>query len=345
MHFPTPKEIRQQIPLAENRALQIAEHRKIICNLISGKESRIAIVAGPCSIHDFNSAVEYALRFKALAKKVEKNCFLVMRVHIEKPRSALGWKGFLYDPHLDGSHNISQGLSLCRKLLLTLVHHEIPIATEFLDPLASSYFEDLVSWGFVGARTSASQTHRQLASLLTMPIGFKNSTDGNLENAINGVMTARAPHAFLFMNQEGRLCEQHSHGNSSAHIVLRGSQESPNYDPLSVQQALHKLNRNHILARILIDCSHGNCQKQYQKQRDVFESVLEQFIQGNARIMGAMLESHLEAGNQMLLEDTSSLLPSISITDPCIDWSTTEELIGSADELLSTSGLSSSFRS
>jgi 3-deoxy-7-phosphoheptulonate synthase len=339
MHLPSPKELKSRLPLSRKQAAQISLQRQMIRDLVSGNDPRVAIVAGPCSIHEVDSAIEYGLRFKSLAEKVERTCFLSMRVYIEKPRSTIGWKGFLYDPNLDGSHSIAEGIFLCRKLLLSLVDLQIPIAMEFLDPLASYYFEDLVSWGFIGARTSSSQTHRQLASYLPMPVGFKNSTDGNLDSAVNGVISARAPHTFIYVNDEGRLCEKQSFGNNDSHIVLRGSDEGPNYDTRSVQDAVRRLDQNHVSSRILIDCSHGNSQKQYARQKMVFHSVIEQFISGNTRIMGAMLESYLEAGSQMFTEDPSLLRPSVSITDPCLDWSTTEELLGSADEALSSSKL------
>lgn len=317
MLLPSPKELKDQLPLSPEQYSFVQSCRELASRIIQRKEKKIVVIAGPCSIHDLDTARDYAKRFKELAMEAEKNCFLVMRVYMEKPRTTVGWKGLLYDPFLDGSNDIRTGLYWTRQFFLELAEMKIAIATEFVDPLAASYFDDLITWGFIGARTCASQTHRQLASSLSMPIGFKNSPDGNLENAIHGVIAARAPHVFMYVNEEGQLISKRSMGNPLTHIVLRGSTQTTNYDPHSIHYALEKLQCADLEPLLMVDCSHGNCQRKYEKQKDVFYSVLDQIELGNRNIIGMMLESHLEAGN------------AVSITDPCIDWSTTEELIAS----------------
>lgn len=329
MVLPTPKEIKQKISISSNSLEKIDEFRKGIEQIIEGKSPKLAIVTGPCSIHDPSSALEYAKRLKELSDRVHDSCFLVMRVYIEKPRTKAGWKGLLYDPFLDGTHDLVKGITLSREILVSIAELGIPIATEFLDPLASCYYSDLVSWGFIGARTSLSPIHRQLASSLEIPIGFKNSTDGDLEGAINGILSSQMSHVFLGIDDHGRLSEKNSLGNPHTHLVLRGSYHSPNYEAAHVNMAEQKLLHYGIQSRILIDCSHDNCGKQHEKQKEVFFNVIDQIEHGNDKIMGVMLESHLEAGSQSLSEGSSSVRSSVSITDPCIDWSSTEELISS----------------
>ncbi len=334
--LPTPCELKKQSPLSFQASTFIAQSREIARQVIRGQDRRKALIIGPCSIHDCASALDYAQHFKKLAESVKRSCFMVMRVYIEKPRTATGWKGLLYDPHLDGSHDIKTGLLWTRKLLLALAEMQIPAAAEFVDPLAALYFEDLVSWGFIGARTSASQPHRQFASARMMPIGFKNSTDGNLENAVHGVLSATNPHTLLQIDEQGKLCVVQSEGNPDSHIILRGANDFTNYDPDSISLALKMLKKAGLPQRLMIDCAHGNCQKNDQKQREVFTSILEQIEKGNDKIFGLMLESHLRSGNQPLTEDLSLLKYAVSITDPCLDWQTTEELVYSADLVFST---------
>ncbi|MBX3719786.1 MAG: 3-deoxy-7-phosphoheptulonate synthase [Parachlamydiales bacterium] len=339
--LPSIQEIKQLFPIHSHHMQFIAESRIHAKAILNGTDKRKVVIVGPCSIHDKNAAIEYAKRFKKLSHEVSKSLFLVMRVYVEKPRTITGWKGLIYDPHLDGSHDIQTGLIWTRELMMALTEMKVPIATEFVDPLAAYYVQDLITWGFIGARTSASQPHRQLASALKIPTGFKNSTDGNLDHAVNGVISAKTSHCFMNIDEEGHLCSVQSDGNPWSHIVLRGSQETPNYDAASVRLALQKLKNAHLSERIMIDCSHGNCQKDHEKQASVFRSVFEQIEGGNDSIFGAMLESHLESGSQLLPEDPALLRYATSITDPCIDWQTTEELIYSASEGLSSS-LSSS---
>jgi 3-deoxy-7-phosphoheptulonate synthase len=340
MQLPSPKELKAKLPLSQETSYFISQSRNTIRNILSGKDSRLAIIAGPCSIHDKTSALEYADLFKKLAEKVKNSCYLVMRAYVEKPRTTTGWKGYLYDPYLDGSHDFNEGLFLARELLLELAELKIPAATEFVDTLATPFIEDLISWGFVGARTSASQPHRHIASYLSLPMGFKNGTDGNIDNAINGVITAKEPHAFLHISEEGSLAAVQTRGNPDAHIVLRGSSENSNYDPLSLQRVKEKLMKARLEQKMLIDCAHGNCQKQYELQKKAFYSIMQQVVKEESGIFGLMLESHLESGNQAL-SHPGSLRYGVSITDPCLDWSTTEELVLFADSLL-TSSLSSS---
>lgn len=324
MRLPSPRELKSFFPLLPRQEWFIAESRRRVQEILTGKDPRIAIVVGPCSIHDRGAALAYGENLKKLAEKVEKSCYIVMRVYIEKPRTTTGWKGYLYDPHLDESYDILTGLKKTRELLLELAALEVPAAAEFVNPLAASYFSDLVSWGFIGARTSASQPHRQLASHLPFPVGFKNGTDGNLEDPVNGVIAAQMPHRFLDVDQEGKLAIIEAEGNRFAHVVLRGSFDTTNYDPQSICAVLEKLQQAEIGTKILVDCSHGNCQRDHERQKEAFYSVIRQIQEGNNRIAGVMLESHLEGGSQPL---DFPLQYAVSITDPCIDWDTTEELI------------------
>lgn len=300
--------------------------RQTARQILLGKDMRKVFVVGPCSIHDRKMALDYALRLKHLSDEVAESCFVVMRAYCEKSRTSTGWKGLLYDPYLDGSDDIHTGLLWTRELYVKLAEMHVPIAAEFVDPLTAAYYADLVTWGFVGARTASSQPHRQFVSSLDIPVGFKNPTDGNVEEAVHGVSAARSAQASLFIDEMGELCRLQSEGNPYAHIVLRGAHSGTNYDTHSVWHALEKLKRAELPARLLIDCSHGNSQKQIHKQKEVCEAVLQQ-CEENEAICGLMLESHLEEGYQVLGEDPASLLYGISITDPCIDWKTTEELI------------------
>lgn len=252
-----------------------------------------------------------------------------------KPRTTLGWKGLLYDPHLDGSYNIAQGLRLTRQLFLTLAEMQVPTATECVEPILTPYFEDLLTWGFIGARTCASPPHRELASALDLAMGIKNSLDGSLQSAIHGIVAARAPHALVGMDEEGRLSAVQSEGNPYTHLVLRGSTASPNCDAPSVQHAMQLLRHAGLAPRVMLDCSHGNSGRQWERQKGVLLSALDQIEQGHCDLFGLMLESHLHSGNQVLREDPSSLRYAVSITDPCLDWETTEELVLQAHSRLS----------
>ena len=335
MTLPSPSALQKKLPLSKEYSLAISAHRSLVKALVTGKDPRLAIVVGPCSLHNKESALEYAHRLSELQNKVDKTCVLIMRAHIEKPRTCLGWKGLLYDPSLSGKEDIINGLFESRQLLLELVHTNVALASEFLDPLTSCYFSDLISWGFIGARTSNSQIHRQLASSLAMPIGFKNSIEGSIKSVIQGALAAQHPHSFLQIDETGMIGITKSTGNSASHIVLRGSDAGPNYDPSSVNFAINTSCQLHLRNRILIDCSHGNSQKNPMNQKKVLSSILAQHIEGNSHILGVMIESHLEEGSQSF--DSSSLSPSISLTDSCLGWSETEELILFVNERLSSS--------
>ncbi len=339
MPFPSPKELKKRFPLDAPAQSFIAESRRRARAIVSGDERRLAILVGPCSIHEIEGALTYAERLQDLAQRVSESCFLVMRVCVEKPRTGKGWKGLLYDPHLDGSHEIEKGISLSRSLLLELAKRGIPALTEFVDPVVTSYFDDLVSWGIIGARTSYAQPHRQLASSLPFPVGFKNGLDGDIEQILHSLHAAALPHTFLHSNDEGRLAIAQSAGNPWAHLILRGALEEPNYETESVKYACERLALHGLRPRVMIDCAHGNCQREYTKQKEVFHNVLSQIKAGESAIIGMMLESYLLAGNQSLSEEKPSLTSGISITDPCLDWSSTEELILSADEAISASRL------
>jgi len=332
----SPRKIKEKLPVTQKQKLFIEQNRELIRDLISGKDGRLAIILGPCSIHDLSSALEYARRVRVLAEDVSSFCVLVMRVYIEKPRTVTGWKGLAYDPHLDGSNDIQTGIFWARELFLTLTDLGIPIATEFLNPLIIPYVQDLVSWGFIGARTSASQPHREIASYLPCPIGFKNSPEGNVDQAIHAMIAASTPHRFPHVNDEGVLSIAESVGNSSTHVVLRGSRSEFNYNSSSIAETLESMDVHGLKNRVLIDCSHGNCQKEYGRQKEAFQTVLEQFERGNNKILGMMLESHLEEGSQYLSESPSSLKYAVSITDPCLGWSETEALVHSAARVIGT---------
>lgn len=285
------------------------------------------LLVGPCSIHDIDSALEYAEKLKHLSKSISNAFFVVMRAYIEKPRTATGWKGLAFDPHLDGSNDISTGLHLSRQLLLSLAEMEMPAATEFLEPTSGLYFGDLISWGCVGARTAESQLHRQMASGLPMPIAFKNNTSGNVEAAVNGIIAASHPHKFMAINKEGILGVVNTEGNPWGHLVLRGGIDRPNYDAESIAQAIASLRQSELSPTLFVDCAHDNSCKMHEKQPLVFQSVIRQISDGNRRIRGLYLESHLNAGNQPFSSGCADLKYGTSITDPCLDWETTQTLL------------------
>jgi len=324
--LPSPIELKNAYSLNAKQKAYIENTRQEISHILDGSDSRILMIVGPCSIHDIDSVKEYAHRLKSLANEVSDCFMLIMRTYFEKPRTILGWKGFLYDPDLDNSHNVEKGLKLTRNLLLDLIQMEVPTAAEFLEPISCAYLDDLISWGCIGARTAASQTHRQMASGLSMPVAFKNTTDGNVEAAIHGILSSAHCHSYMGINQNGLVAMVHTHGNSHGHLVLRGSDQKTNYDPESISHALKKLNNVNLPLRLLIDCSHGNSKRLHEQQSQVFQSVISQIVEGNRSVKGVLLESHLNAGNQQLI-NVQSLKYAVSLTDPCLDWSTTENLI------------------
>lgn len=332
--LPSPKELKRVWPLKPSHQQFVDASRRTIASILNRTSSKLLLIVGPCSIHDPQSAKEYAIRLRQLAAAVSDHFFIVMRVYFEKPRTSTGWKGLLYDPFLDGSHRLTEGLKITRQLLLDLAEMEIPAATEFLDPIASVYFQDLISWGCVGARTVTSQIHRQMASGVPMPVGFKNTVEGNIKAAIHAVLAAQISHAFLGVQENGQVAFKKTGGNPHTHLVLRGGEKQPNHDPASINDTLKQLDKHRLPKRVVIDCSHDNCRKNHENQPQVFQSVLHQVIEGNRAIAGLMIESHLNGGSQTLKHPLSHLSYGVSLTDPCLDWHSTEVLIRWAHEKL-----------
>jgi len=307
-----PADLRQVFPMSESGRAFVSRSRERIKEILHRRDPRLMVVVGPCSIHDPEAAVEYAKRLSVLSRKVNDQLLLVMRVYFEKPRTTVGWKGLINDPGMDGSHNISKGLGIARGLLCKLTDLEVPVANEMLDPITPEYVADLISWGAIGARTTESQTHRELASGLSFPIGFKNGTDGNLQIAIDAMISARAPHSFLGINREGRASIVQTTGNPDVHIVLRGGSRKPNYLPEDISHTEESLKKNGLFTTIMVDCSHGNSSKDFRKQPEVMEQVINQVISGNQSISGLMIESNLEEGNQKVPADHSQLKYGVS---------------------------------
>ncbi len=325
--LPTPNALIQQMPLTPDQQRFVAESRTVIQQILSGEDSRLLIIVGPCSVHDPVAIRDYAQRLRDFAETVSDRFFIVMRAYFEKPRTTVGWKGFLYDPHLDGSHDIGSALPWTRQLLLHLVALGMPTATEFLDPSMPNYLGDLISWGVVGARTTASQPHRQMASGLPMATGFKNTTDGDIDVAIHAVLSARTPHSFIGLNPHGQPSVVHTSGNPHTHVVLRGGGGEINYDEGSIAYTARRLREEQLSDRLVIDCSHDNSAKDHKRQIIAFRHLIEQVVQGNTAIAGVLLESYLNAGCQPLPRDRSALIYGTSLTDPCIDWPTTKYLL------------------
>ncbi|MDP4534848.1 3-deoxy-7-phosphoheptulonate synthase [Alkalimonas collagenimarina] len=320
-----PIVLKQALPLSEQGAEFVQQARQTIADIIHGRDPRLLVITGPCSIHDPVSAIEYAERLKQLQQQYSDSLYIVMRVYFEKPRTTVGWKGFINDPHLNDSFDLETGLTWGRELLLKLVDMELPTATEALDPISPQYMSDLISWAAIGARTVESQTHREMASGLSMPVGFKNGTDGNLGIALNALQSAASPHRFIGMNQRGEVALVETEGNPDGHIILRGGKK-PNYDVASIAEAVTALNKLDLATAIVVDCSHGNSNKDHNRQGAVATDVIAQRQAGNAAIIGIMLESHLHAGRQDLIDGKAEKY-GVSVTDACIDWDTTAELL------------------
>lgn len=325
--FLSPKDLHTKMPASLKQVDFVEQSRVAVHNILTYQDPRFLLIVGPCSIHDIKGAKEYAKRLKDLSNEVEDTFLIVMRSYVEKPRTSLGWKGLVHDPHLDGSHKIEHGYQLARELLLYLAELELPAACEFLDPPSCIYNGDLISWGCIGARTSSSQVHRQMASDLNMPVSFKNTTDGNIESAVNGCLAATYPHSFLGLNQDGFLSIRHSKGNPDAHVVLRGAEGRPNYDLDSIRQTMQLLRHAHLPERVIIDCSHDNCEKKHHLQQSVFDKVCKMALHEATHIRGMMLESYLNEGNQPLVGPLPDLQFGVSVTDPCLSWDQTENLI------------------
>jgi 3-deoxy-7-phosphoheptulonate synthase len=332
--IPTPEEIQKLLPASDQSLKTVLTGRETIRNILDGKDKRIFIVIGPCSIHDIKAAMEYAARLKKLSEKVQDKFFLVMRVYFEKPRTTVGWKGLINDPKMDDSFDIKDGLKLSRKLLIDLTAMGLPTATEALDPITPQYLSELISWSAIGARTTESQTHREMASGLSTPVGFKNGTDGNIQVAINAMKSSLMPHHFLGIDFNGKVSVFMTKGNPYSHIVLRGADSGSNYDAASIARCEQELEKALLRKKIMVDCSHGNSNKDYRNQPRVFESVIDQIVAGNKSLCGMMVESHLNAGNQKIPQNLGELKYGVSVTDQCLDWETTEEMILKAHKKL-----------
>ncbi len=328
--LPSPRELSTEIPRSEAHAAFVPQARAEIARILSGEDGRFLAVVGPCSIHDLKGGREYAERLAALAREVKDSVLVVMRVYFEKPRTTVGWKGLIMDPHLDGTHDIPTGFRLARTFLRDVLDLGLPTATEMLDPITPQYIADLTCWSAIGARTTESQTHRQMASGLSTPVGFKNTTSGALGPAINAIKAAMQPQTFLGIRDDGRASVVVTEGNPDCHVILRGGDDGPNYSAEHVAKSLDLLTRNGLAPVVMIDASHANCSKDFRKMPTVFRDILAQRRGGTRGIIGAMLESNLIAGAQAMPESADALTYGQSITDPCIDWATTEELVREA---------------
>ncbi len=330
----SPEELKSKLPVTEAAQATILAGRQTVNNILDRKDNRLIVVIGPCSIHDVDAAMDYAHRLKALSEEVKDSLAIVMRVYFEKPRTTVGWKGLINDPHLNGSFEIEEGLHIGRKLLLDIAELGLPTATEALDPISPQYLHDLISWSAIGARTTESQTHREMASGLSCAVGFKNGTDGSLTVSMNAMQSVSSSHHFLGINSEGRVAVIRTNGNPYAHVVLRGGGGKPNYDSVSITLCEQELRKNEMVENIMVDCSHENSNKNHELQPLVLENITNQILEGNKSIMGLMIESNIGAGNQKMTEDLSDLQYGVSITDKCIDWETTEQVLRSMNEKL-----------
>ncbi|SEQ69686.1 3-deoxy-D-arabinoheptulosonate-7-phosphate synthase [Amphritea atlantica] len=323
----TPDQLKQKLPLSETAAATVMEGRQVIKNILKGEDKRLFIVVGPCSIHDTKAAIEYGHKLKQLAEQVQDTLYLVMRVYFEKPRTTIGWKGLINDPHMDDSFEIEEGLHIGRELLIELSEAGLPLATEALDPISPQYLQDLIAWSAIGARTTESQTHREMSSGLSGAVGFKNGTDGGLTVAINALESVAHPHNFLGINEQGQVSKVHTKGNKYGHVVLRGGNGKPNYDSVNVALCEQALDKAGLKKNIMVDCSHANSNKDPALQPLVMENVTNQILEGNTSIVGLMIESNLGWGNQKMTANPADLQYGVSITDACIDWDTTEKAL------------------
>ena len=323
----TPRELKSKLPLSDSARATVAAGRQAVRDILDRKDHRLFIVIGPCSIHDTKPALEYATRLKALSEKVKDTIQLVLRVYFEKPRTTVGWKGLINDPYMNDTFKIEDGLNIARRLLLDVAEMGLPAATEALDPITPQYLQDLITWSAIGARTTESQTHREMSSGLSGPVGFKNGTDGSLEVAVNAMLSVKHPHRFLGIDNDGRVALTTTRGNQYGHVVLRGGGGKPNYDSVSVALAEQELAKAGVSTNIMVDCSHANSNKDPALQTLVMDNVSNQILEGNKSIVGLMVESHLKFGNQKIPADLSQLEYGVSITDGCISWETTEEAI------------------
>lgn len=332
--MPSPGEIQRQLPLSQSAIKTVYNGRCRLRNILEHRDPRLFIVVGPCSIHDPVAGLDYAKRLKKLADDVADVFEIVMRVYFEKPRTTVGWKGYTNDPFMNDTFKINIGMHRAREFLIQVADLGLPAGTEALDPFAPQYFGDLISWTAIGARTTESQTHREISSGLSTPVGFKNATSGDLSVAVNAILSASRPHAFLGINEEGRVSIVRTKGNPLAHMVLRGGDGRPNYDTVSVALAEEALKKAGITPNLVVDCSHANSHKKPEQQPLVMQDVMHQVVAGNTAIVGLMLESNIEAGNQKIPEDLSKLKYGCSVTDACIDWQTTERIILQAADFI-----------
>jgi 3-deoxy-7-phosphoheptulonate synthase len=323
----TPEQLKKELPLEGVALASVRAARQTIFDILDRKDHRLFVVVGPCSIHDVDAALEYAGRLRRLAAEVEDTLYLVMRVYFEKPRTSVGWKGLINDPYMDDTFKIEEGLRKGRKLLLDIAGMGLPTSTEALDPISPQYLQDIIAWSAIGARTTESQTHREMSSGLSSPVGFKNGTDGGLTVAINAMQSVRSSHRFLGINGQGQVAVVTTKGNPYAHVVLRGGSSGPNYDSVHVAQCEAALKKGGVSSNIMIDCSHANSNKDPSIQSLVLKDVTHQILEGNQSIIGLMLESNLNFGNQSIPKDLSRLQYGVSVTDACIDWNETERSV------------------
>ncbi len=323
----TPTELVNELPITPAVEKVVLEGREQVRNILNREDPRLMIICGPCSIHNKQSALEYAGRLNEMAQKLSDRLLIVMRVYFEKPRTTVGWKGLIYDPHLNDSFDIPEGLRTARSLLLEIGEMGMYAGTEFLDPIVPQYLAGLITWATIGARTTESQIHRQMASGLSMPVGFKNGTDGNAQIAVDAMLSARSPHGFLGLDHEGRTALVRTLGNPDGHLVLRGGSHGPNFGAESVADAKSRLEKAGVRSQLMVDCSHGNSNKDHTRQGGAFKDVVSQKVAGDRDIIGVMLESNLGAGNQAMCADPAELQYGVSITDACIDWNETEQLL------------------
>lgn len=335
----TPRLLKEKLPMSERANETVVNGRAAVQRILRQQDSRLLVVVGPCSAHDPKGALEYAGKLAKLAREVQDQLCIVMRVYFEKPRTTVGWKGLINDPHLDNSCDIEEGLRVARKLLLDINELGLPVGTEFLDPIVPQFIADLVTWAAIGARTTESQTHREMASGLSMPVGFKNGTDGSLQIAIDALASARTPHSFLGIDLDGATSLIRTTGNMDAHVVLRGGRARPNYDPQSIAEASTLLEKSKLPNVLMVDCSHANSGKQHARQEEVWLSLIEQRAAGNRAIVGAMIESYLKEGNQPVPANPKEIVYGISVTDACIAWETTERILRHGHAVLSKAAL------
>ena len=332
--MPSPEELHARLPLSESAAQVVDAGREALKNILDRQDDRLIVVVGPCSIHDPVAGLEYARRLKALQAEVKDSLLLVMRVYFEKPRTTTGWKGYINDPFMDDSFQVDLGMEKARRFLLDVCELGLPTATEALDPISPQYLGDLIAWTAIGARTTESQTHREMSSGLSTPVGFKNGTDGDISIAINAILSASHPHSFLGLNGQGRVSIVRTRGNQYGHVVLRGGDGRPNYDTVSVAMAEQALKKAKLPCNIIVDCSHANSYKKPELQPLVMNDVINQVVNGSQALVGVMIESNLVVGNQKIPADLSQLIYGCSVTDGCIDWASTEKMLRDAAQRL-----------